>query len=170
MKFWPPCPNFFCQKTKHFLTAVKKQYGSINFCQKVCIYFELCHGHKKSSFDKLPEKSDTESSKSFCTISEFSFQKEHPFKKLFRVRTFLCTCSMQFSQASRDFMPAVWKIPAQKPQLIVERRILFRKYMIPQRVAAKIYKVFLTIMWIFFCPKSKKKNEKGFFSINIPSI
>ena len=113
-------PKFFCQKTKHFLTAVKKQYGSINFCQKVYVFFELCHGHKKSSFDKLPEKSDTESSKSFCTISEFRSKMKHSCKIIFLVRSFICTCSMQFSQASREFLPAVWKIPAQKPQLIVE--------------------------------------------------
>ena len=139
-------PEFFCQKIKHLLTAVKKQYGSINFCQKVYVYFEHCHGHKKSSFDILPEKSDTESSKSFCTTSEFSFQKEHLLKKLSRVRTILCTCSMQFSQASRDFLLAVWKIPAQKSQLIVETRFFFRNSIISQRVAAKNYKVVLTIL------------------------
>ena len=89
---------------------------------------------------------------------------------MFRVRTFLCTCSKQFSQASRDFLPAVWKIPTQKPQLIVETRFLFSKYIIPQKVAAKIYKVVLTTLPENFCPKSEMNNENWFFSIGIPCI
>ena len=127
------------------------------------VYFEHCHGHKKSSFDNLPEKSDIESSKSFRTFSEFRFQKEHPFKKNFRVRTFLCTRSMQFSQASRDFLPAIWKIPAQKPQLTVKTRFLFRNYIIPQRLVAKIYKVVLTILWTFFAKNQRRIMKMDFF-------
>ena len=46
-------PKFFWQKTKHFLTAVKNQYGSINFGQKVYGNFEFWYGHKKSSFDRF---------------------------------------------------------------------------------------------------------------------
>ena len=126
-------------------------------------YFEHCHGHKKSSFDKLPEKSDTASAKSFSTNSEISFQKEHPFKKLFRVRTFLCTYSMQFSQASRDFLPEIWKIPAQKPQLSVETTSLFQNYIIPQRLAAKIHKVVLSILWIFFAQNPRRIMKIDFF-------
>ena len=45
--------KIFCQKTKHFLTAFKKQNESRNFCQKVYVYFEHWHGHKKSSFDRI---------------------------------------------------------------------------------------------------------------------
>ena len=118
---------------------------------------------KKAVSTELPEKSDPESSKSFRTFSEFRFQKEHPFKKLFRVRTFLCTRSMQFSQASRDFLPAIWKIPAQKPQLIVETRFLFRICIIPQRLAAKIYKVVLTILWTFFAKNPRRILKMDFF-------
>ena len=78
---------------------------------------------------------------------------------------------MQFSPARRDFLRAFWKFPAQKPKLFVETGFLFRNYIIPQRVAAKIYKVVLTALAEIFCPKSDKKNNgKWFFSIDRPCI
>ena len=45
-----PLLKKFCQKIKHFLTAVKKQNGSINFCQNLYVYFEHCHGQKIKQF------------------------------------------------------------------------------------------------------------------------
>ena len=74
-------------------------------------YFEHCHGHKKSSFDKVPETSDTASAKSFSTNSEISFQKEHPFKKLFRVRTFSAHVACSFHKPAEIFCPQFEKFP-----------------------------------------------------------
>ena len=155
-KFLPKDQTFF-DRTQ------KTMYGSISFCLKnVCTVWSLPWTRKRQ-FQKMPEKRDTECSKSFCTTSEFRFKMKHSCKKKFLVRNFICTCSMQFSQPSRVFLPAVRKFPAQNPKLFVET-VFPKLYHSPNSCCENLQGSFDKTV-DFSCSKSKKNNGKWFSSI-----
>ena len=111
----------FCQKTKHFLSALKKQYGSTSFRQKsVCIVWTLPWTRNRQFQKNCRKKAKLNVRKAFARPRNLDSKWNILLKKLFRVRSFICRCSMLFSQPSRVFLPAVCKMPAQKPNLLEE--------------------------------------------------
>ena len=156
--------EFFSPRAGKFFTAFKKQKN----VKKREIRLKVPWTLQKAVPKKLPEKASPKVQKIMHDLRQ-KFWKNHSFKKL-RVKSVLCTCSMQFSQPDRDFLTAVWKIPARKPKLKVETRLIFRNCIIPQRVALKMYNAVLTTLLDSFWLKSENNKENWFFLNNIPSI
>ena len=129
----------FFDRTQKTITVYKLLSKSVS------IFWTLAWTQKKQFRQNCQIKVTPKVRKALARSPNLLSKRNILSKNLFRFRTFLCICSMQFSQTSRDFLPAFWKSPTQKPQLIVVTGLLFRNYIIPQRAASKIDKVVSTI-------------------------
>ena len=104
-------PKFFCQKIKHFLTAVKKQYASINFVKKCMYIFSIDMDRKKNSLDKLPKKATPQVRKAFARSPNLVSKRNILLKNCFESELFSAHVACSFHKPAEIFCPQFENFP-----------------------------------------------------------